>query len=58
MMKDIFDQTVTTELIDRINKLTPDTQPRWGKMTSAQMLAHCNMKWFMTLVNIQSQMLL
>jgi len=28
------------EAIDRINKLTADTQPLWGKMNVAQMLAH------------------
>ena len=31
-----FDQT-----LERINKLTPDTKPQWGKMDVAQMMAHC-----------------
>ncbi|MEZ5007572.1 MAG: DUF1569 domain-containing protein [Chitinophagales bacterium] len=41
-MKNIFDLEVTQELIERINQLTPETQPQWGKMNVAQMLAHCN----------------
>jgi hypothetical protein len=28
--------------LERINKLTPDTQRQWGKMNVSQMLAHCN----------------
>lgn len=27
-------------MVDRIQKLTPETKPVWGKMTVAQMLAH------------------
>ncbi len=34
----------TRELIkSRINGLTADTRPRWGKMNSAQMLRHCSL---------------
>lgn len=40
-MKNIFDKTVTEEIVNRIQKLTPQSQPLWGKMTVAQMLAHC-----------------
>ena len=40
-MKNIFKAEVTEELIDRINRLNPDTQPNWGKMKVDQMLAHC-----------------
>lgn len=40
-IKQLFDPKVYQELIDRINKLTPDSQPLWGKMNVAQMLAHC-----------------
>lgn len=40
-MKSIFDAAVSNEFIDRINKLTSETQPLWGKMSVAQMLAHC-----------------
>ncbi|MDX5345899.1 MAG: DUF1569 domain-containing protein [Hymenobacteraceae bacterium] len=44
-MKNVFDQQVSQELIDRINKLSPGTQPEWGKMNVAQMLAHCNVTY-------------
>ena len=37
----IFDQKVAEGVIERINKLTPGTQPKWGKMNVGQMLAHC-----------------
>lgn len=39
-MKNLFDKDAYTEIIDRLNRLTPDTQRLWGKMTVAQMLAH------------------
>lgn len=28
-------------MIDRLHKLSPDSQRQWGKMQMAQMLAHC-----------------
>ncbi|EAZ81847.1 DUF1569 domain-containing protein [Algoriphagus machipongonensis] len=40
-MKNIFDPEIKEELIQRINKLSPETQPLWGKMSVDQMLAHC-----------------
>lgn len=39
-MQDIFDATVTDELIERIKQLTSDSERRWGKMSVDQMLAH------------------
>lgn len=45
MQKSAFIQADTDELIRRINKLTPTTQPQWGKMNVAQMLAHCNVTY-------------
>ncbi len=39
-IKDLFDPAVKQEIIDRINKLTPDTERKWGKMNVSQMLAH------------------
>lgn len=44
-MKNIFDQSDTIEVINRINKLTPASKPKWGKMSVAQMLAHCNVTY-------------
>jgi hypothetical protein len=37
----IFSAETTASIVDRIQKLTPDTQPSWGKMNVGQMLAHC-----------------
>jgi hypothetical protein len=39
--KNLLDTTVKTDIIDRINRLTPQSPPLWGKMNVAQMLAHC-----------------
>lgn len=47
----VFDKKVTAELIARINSLSPNTQPEWGKMNVAQMLAHCNVTYEMAYEN-------
>jgi len=44
-MKNVFKINDSNEIINRINNLTPSTQGRWGKMTVAQMLAHCNVTY-------------
>lgn len=44
-MKNIFNQDVTTEVINRINKLNQQSQPLWGKMMVSQMLSHCNVSY-------------
>jgi len=43
--KNLFDQNESKETIERINALTPETQPQWGKMNVSQMLAHCNVAY-------------
>lgn len=45
MTKNIFDNKVSQELIGRIDKLDPQKQPSWGKMSVDQMLAHCNVTY-------------
>ena len=50
-MKNVFNQTDANEIIDRINKLTPDAKALWGKMNVAQMLAHCNVTYEMVYEN-------
>ena len=52
MVKNIFDKTVTDEIQARIEKLSPETQPLWGKMSVDQMLAHCNVSYEMAFENI------
>jgi len=42
-VKNLFDPSVKQEIIERINKLTPQTQRQWGKMNVSQMLAHVQM---------------
>lgn len=42
-MKNLFDQQDAREIVDRINHLTAQSKPLWGKMDVAQMLAHCTM---------------
>jgi len=39
-LKNLFDPAVKREIIDRISKLTPQSQSQWGKMNVSQMLAH------------------
>ncbi len=45
MIKNVFNQNDVAEIIERINQLTPESQPQWGKMSVAQMLAHCNISY-------------
>ena len=51
-MKNIFTKEVTEEVKTRIENLTKDTQPNWGKMSVGQMLAHCNVSYEMVYDNI------
>lgn len=44
-MKNVFTPGDTSELISRVNQLQPLSQPLWGKMNVAQMLAHCNVTY-------------
>ncbi|NHF61255.1 DUF1569 domain-containing protein [Flavobacteriaceae bacterium TP-CH-4] len=49
--KNLFSEKEAQETIDRINALTPETQPKWGKMNVAQMLAHCNVAYELVYTN-------
>ncbi len=40
-MKNLFDKETYFDIVNRLNKLTPNVQPIWGKMNVAQMFAHC-----------------
>ena len=44
-MKNIFQADVTSEVIERINQLQPNTPQLWGKMNVSKMLAHCNVSY-------------
>jgi hypothetical protein len=41
-MKNLFDATVVDELKLRLGHLAPHSERLWGRMTVAQMLAHCS----------------
>lgn len=50
-MKNIFKIEVTNEVIERIENLTMNSQPNWGKMSVSQMLAHCSVTYEMVYTN-------
>jgi hypothetical protein len=39
-MKNIFNEADKNEILQRVEKLTPESKPLWGTMNVAQMLAH------------------
>jgi len=41
-MKSLFEKATAEEFKQRMAKLTPETKRLWGKMSAAQMLAHCS----------------
>jgi Protein of unknown function (DUF1569) len=47
IMTSLFDAAVANQVKDRLGKLEPQSERLWGKMTVAQMLAHCatSMQW-------------
>lgn len=51
-MKNVFDPNDVAEIISRIEKLTTETQPLWGKMNVSQMLGHCNVTYEMAFETI------
>ena len=40
MQKSLASAIARQELLDRLERLSPQSKPRWGKMTAHQMLAH------------------
>jgi hypothetical protein len=54
-LPNIFTKTVSDKIISRIDRLTPDTHPNWGKMTVEQMLAHCNVSYELVYENIHKK---
>lgn len=51
-MQNIFQKEDCDQFINRISELTPDSKGLWGKMSVAQMLAHCNVTYEMVYDNI------
>lgn len=50
-LPNIFTQPVADEIIGRINQLSPQSTPQWGKMNVGQMLAHCSVSYEMAFEN-------
>ena len=50
-LPDIFSKNVADGVIQRINNLSAASQPKWGKMSVAQMLAHCCVTYEMVYEN-------
>ena len=40
-MKNIIDDSIKTEIIQRIEKLNSSASAKWGKMNVNQMICHC-----------------
>ncbi|MEQ1586713.1 MAG: DUF1569 domain-containing protein [Cyclobacteriaceae bacterium] len=43
MKRSIFEPSTLDEILSRIQKLTPNSHGRWGRLTSEQMIRHLNM---------------
>jgi hypothetical protein len=41
----VYSSKTTEETLSRLNKLSAQTQPLWGKMNASQMLAHLNVTY-------------
>jgi hypothetical protein len=51
-MKSIYSPDDNQKFIERINKLTEDSKPIWGKMSVNEMLAHCHCPMDVALGNL------
>jgi len=54
-MLNTFDQATTKKTLERLDKLSNTTKPQWGKMNSAQMLAHLSVAYDLAYGNTQSK---
>ena len=52
-MKSIFNKADNETIIARINSLTAESQPTWGKMSVDQMCKHCNLTFDVAYGNIE-----
>jgi hypothetical protein len=41
-MQNLFDTATRQGLVERLGRLTAESERRWGRMDAAQMLAHCS----------------
>lgn len=54
-LPNIFTSAVSDTIIQRIDRLKPNSRPLWGKMNVRQMLAHCNVTYEMVYENKHPQ---
>ncbi|PBQ30454.1 hypothetical protein CNR22_01290 [Sphingobacteriaceae bacterium] len=54
-LANVFTKDVSEKIVSRIENLKADTQPQWGKMSVAQMLAHCNVTYELVYENKHPQ---
>lgn len=48
-MKSLFEKNAFSEITERLNKISPASKAQWGKMNTAQMLAHCKGSFYIPL---------
>ncbi len=51
-IENILTQQGLDNVLNRLDGLTAETKPQWGKMSASQMLAHLNVAYEMTFENI------
>ncbi len=44
-LPNVFDPQVTAQLVERLQKISPEAKPLWGTMDAGQMVAHCNVAY-------------
>lgn len=49
--KNLFDEIEAQKTIQRLSSLSAESQPRWGKMSVSEMLAHCNVAYELVYTN-------
>ena len=53
-LPNIYNAQTTDTTLKRLSNLTPQSQPQWGKMNAAQMLAHLNVSYDLAYEKINS----
>lgn len=51
MKNNIFEAETVSQISTRLENLTNESKPNWGKMSVGQMLAHCNVTYEMVYEN-------
>ena len=47
-LPNVFEKSTVDNILARLEKITPETQPLWGTMDAAKMLAHLNVAYDLT----------